>query len=107
MEIISNEFAKWATISVFHPTISANESKYTIIVEQTQRTFYKRDINVGTVVDRLVPTAIFRHQHSRNHFLPDIRRISYDVGECVAERGEEKIALDEPRVEKLLHLRHR
>jgi hypothetical protein len=95
---VRNEFAQWASVSVFHPPIRTNKAALTTIREQIKRALDERHINVSSVKYRLVACTIFSHQDVWYHFLPDIGWVADDEVEASFNTREQKVSVVQPCV---------
>src|SRR5574343_433855 len=91
VEPISHESTKGSAIAVFHPTIRANEPQTSTTRQNRKRPHNEGDIDVCSVIHRLVAATIFCQQCARYQFLTDIGWITNHKIETALQRCKQEI----------------
>src|SRR6185312_35105 len=88
-------------VAVFHPAVRTDKPELPTKCEQRERALYEGDVDVRSIVDGTVASAVFFHQSVWNAFLPHIGRIADDMREGPLDRHQQEISLMQPAIGKL------
>lgn len=106
VELFGHELPQPAAISVLHPPIGTDESQPSALNKTLQGSFDERNVQVRPVIDRFIPLAVFGHECVGDELLANIWRVADDEIEVAGQRGQQKIAVNEPLLgEFLSHVR--